>query len=152
MKIYTAGPISGQSYEQVMTRYEEQVKVLSDMGYEVLCPMTGKTYLRNEIELKASGYEEYPMSTNRAIKGRDRWMVGQVDIVLVDFTNCGGVVSIGSCMELAWANELNKHTIVIMQKDNIHQHAFVIECADVIYETPIGAFKYLEDLIKGFKK
>ena len=31
MKIYTTGSISGQSYDQVMTRYKNQVKTLQDM-------------------------------------------------------------------------------------------------------------------------
>jgi len=149
MRIYTAGPISGQSYDQVMNRYRDQVGCLMSIGYDVICPMTGKSYLRNEIAFKANGYEQHPVSTNKAIKKRDRWMVGSVDIVLVDFTECNGVVSIGSCMELAWADELRKHSIVVMQKDNIHQHCFIIECADIIFETMQEAYKYLKDLSMG---
>ena len=149
MKIYTAGPISGQSYDQVMRRYQDQVSKLEEIGYEVICPMTGKMYLRNELEFKAKGYDEHPVSTNHAIKERDRWMVGSVDVVLVDFTECNGVVSIGSCMELAWADELKKHTIVVMDKDNIHQHCFILECADIVFPTMKDAYKYLGDLVKG---
>ncbi len=111
--------------------------------------MTGKTYLRNEIEFKASGYENFPASTNKAIKKRDKWMVKDSDIILVDFTECNGIVSIGSCMELAWADMMTKHTIAVMQKDNIHQHAFVLECSDIVFETMEDAYKYLEDLAKG---
>jgi len=149
MKIYTAGPISGQSYEQVMNRYKEQVKILSGIGYEVICPMTGKSYLRTELEFKAKGYEKYPLSTNHAIKERDRWMVGSADIVLVDFSSCNGIVSIGSCMELAWADELKKHSIVVMDKDNIHQHCFILECADIVFSTMIEAYSYLKKLKTG---
>jgi len=149
MKIYTAGPISGQSYEQVMNRYQEQVKILRGIGYEVICPMTGKSYLRTELEFKAQGYEQHPVSTNHAIKERDRWMVGQSDIVLVDFSSCNGIVSIGSCMELAWADELKKHSIVVMDKDNIHQHCFILECADIVFSTLIEAYSYLKKLQTG---
>lgn len=149
MKIYTAGPISGQSYDQVMKRYRGQVKVLQDMGYEVICPMTGKEYLRTEIELKAHGLDQHPVSTNHAIKERDRWMVGSVDVVLVDFTECAGVVSIGSCMELAWADELKKHSIVVMEEGNIHQHCFIIECADIVFPTMVEAYSYLLNLSMG---
>jgi len=149
MKIYTAGPISGQSYEQVMNKYKEQVKILRGIGYEVICPMTGKSYLRTELEFKAKGYEQHPLSTNHAIKERDRWMVGQADIVLVDFSSCNGIVSIGSCMELAWADELKKHSIVVMDKDNIHQHCFILECADIVFSTLIEAYSYLKKLQTG---
>ena len=146
LRIYTAGPISGLSYEQVMKRYHGQVNRLEGLGYDVICPMTGKTYLRNELEFKAKGYDNHPVSTNHAIKERDRWMVGSVDVVLVDFTECNGVVSIGSCMELAWADELNKHSIVVMEKGNIHQHCFILECADIVFPTMRDAYIYLKDL------
>jgi len=149
MKIYTAGPISGQSYNQVMKRYQGQVNRLEEIGYDVICPMTGKMYLRNELDFKAHGYDQHPVSTNHAIKERDRWMVGSVDVVLVDFTECNEIVSIGSCMELAWADELKKHTIVVMDKDNIHQHCFILECADIVFPSMADAYRYLTDLVKG---
>lgn len=151
MKIYTAGPISGQSYDQVMTRYRKQVVSLEDMGYDVVCPMTGKDYLRTEIEFKSHGYDKHPVSTNKAIKKRDRWMVGSVDIVLVDFTECNNIVSIGSCMELAWADELRKHSIVIMEEGNIHQHCFILECADIVFSTMEEAYTYLLNLSIGIE-
>ncbi|RLD67277.1 MAG: hypothetical protein DRI84_02875 [Bacteroidetes bacterium] len=149
MKIYTAGPISGQSYDQVMKRYRDQVSSLMSIGYDVICPMTGKEYLRTELEFKAHGYDKHPVSTNRAIKKRDRWMVGKVDIVLADFTECNGIVSIGTCMEIAWADELRKHTIVIMEEGNIHQHCFIIECADIIFPNMKEAYQYLQNLSMG---
>jgi len=148
MKIYTAGPISGLSYNQVLNRYQKQTSRLKEIGYDVLCPMTGKSYLRNEINLKAHGIKNQPLSTNHAIKERDRWMVGNSDIILVDFTECENIVSIGSCMELAWGDELKKHTIVVMDKNNIHQHAFILECADLVFETMTDAYNYLIDLTK----
>lgn len=150
-RIYTAGPVSGQSYEQVIARFKRQYELLTSYGYEVICPMTGKAYLRNEIEFKAQGYDN-PVSTNHAIKERDRWMVGRSHVVLADFTESGPVVSIGTCMELAWADELKKHTIVVMQKDNIHRHCFILECADIVFETIEEAYVYLEDLTSGVAK
>ena len=152
MKIYTAGPVSGQSYEVVVGRFAEQVSRLELMGYNVLCPMTGKQYLRNELEFKKHGYNDHPLSTNHAIKERDRWMVGQSDIVLADMTQCNGIVSIGTCMEIAWADELKKHTLVVMEEDNIHQHCFILECADLVFETMDDAFSYLNDLATGIDK
>jgi nucleoside 2-deoxyribosyltransferase len=109
--------------------------------------MTGKGYLRTELKLKAHGFDN-PISTNHAIVKRDQWMIGQSDIVLVDLTGAERV-SIGCMFELAWAMEKGKHTIVIMEKDNIHQHAFVIDSADIVFETPKDAMDYLEDLSDG---
>lgn len=142
MFIYCARPISGQSYEQVVGYYRDIVKKLRDVGYDVLYPMLGKSYLRNEIEFKTEGYAN-PLSTNHAIIERDRWMVKKADIVFLYLSDCGDRVSIGSVMELAWAHDSGKHTIVVMDKNNIHRHAFVLEAADVIFETLAEGIDYL---------
>ncbi|HBD93671.1 MAG TPA: hypothetical protein DC057_05825 [Spirochaetia bacterium] len=149
MKIYLAGSISGLGYDEVVNSYKRKANILGISGYEILCPMTGKTYLRNEIEFKATGYKNFPVSTNHAIFERDKWMVQNCDIILADLSNSGERVSIGTMMELAWASLLGKHSIVILPKDNIHNHAFVLESADIIFETEFEAFKYLDDLGKG---
>jgi nucleoside 2-deoxyribosyltransferase len=148
MRIYLAGSISGLGYEEVVGRYKEKSDFLKSIGYEILCPMTGKTYLRNEIELKAGGYG-FPVSTNHAIFERDKWMVSNSDIILADLSNSGERVSIGTMMELAWASMLGKHTIIVLPEKNIHRHAFVLEAGDIIFETLEEAYKYLEDLVKG---
>jgi nucleoside 2-deoxyribosyltransferase len=149
MKIYLAGPISGKGYDEVVNTYKEKVKFLQDLGYDVLCPMTGKTYLRNELEFKTSGYDKFPVSTNHAIFERDKWMISSCDIILADLSNSGDRVSIGTVTELAWASLLNKHSIIVLPKDNIHRHAFVLEAGDIIFETIEEANKYLIDLAKG---
>lgn len=114
MKIYLARPISGRSYDEVTTYYKKLTESLQYAGYEVLCPMNGKTHLRTELEFKAHGYTNNPTSTNHAIIERDRWMVNQADVV---YANLQGSthVSIGTCMELAWAHDKGKHTIVAME-------------------------------------
>ena len=111
-------------------------------------PMTGKGNLRTEIRFKSVGYDHVPTSTNHAIYERDQWMVTQSDVVLFNLSNTT-IVSIGSMFELAWASLLNKHTIVIMEQDNIHEHAFVLEAADVIFTCLKHALDYLQILAEG---
>ena len=147
MKIYLARPISGQSYETVVDYYADLSSHMKDVGFTVLCPMTGKQHLRTEVEFKAHGYGN-PTSTNHAIIERDRWMVSQSDIVYANLTGAP-CASIGTCMELAWAHDKGKHTIVVMEKDNVHHHAFILEAADIVFETHKEATDYLENLIKG---
>jgi nucleoside 2-deoxyribosyltransferase len=148
VKIYLAGPISGRGYDEVVELYKEKSLFFKTIGIEVLCPMTGKAYLRNELEFKASGYG-FPVSTNHAIFERDKWMVSTCDIVLADLSNSGDRVSIGTMMELAWASMLGKHTVIILPKENIHNHAFVLESADIIFENMDDAKKYFTDLAEG---
>lgn len=145
MKVYLAGSITGKSYEEVMSIFNYKADKLRSMGYDILSPMTGKAYLRTETTLKPDGYLN-PVSTNHAIFERDKWMVNNSDIVLADLSECGERVSIGTMMELAWANMLGKHTILIMQPDNIHVHAFVKEAADIIFDSVTSALAYLSDL------
>jgi len=143
MKIYTAGPISGSRYEEVSRYFSLAKTSLESVGYTVFTPMLGKEALRTELEFKAKGYENFPISTNHAIFNRDRWMVDSSDIIYANLSRSGERVSIGTCMELAWASDKGKHVIVVMQKDNIHNHAFVLEAADIIFETHGEALEYL---------
>lgn len=148
MKIYLARPISGLGYEEIVNYYNQVMETLQGVGYTTLCPMTGKNYLRNEIELKAHGITMSPVSTNHAIIERDRWMVHSSDIVYVNLMGAKNV-SIGCMMELAWAHELGKHSIVAMEEDNIHRHAFVIEAADIEFRSHEEAIQYLTTLAEG---
>jgi nucleoside 2-deoxyribosyltransferase len=143
LKIYCCYPMTGLSYDQVIEYYTDMDQILSNMGFKVLQPMTGKEKLESEVELKAHGYTGNPIITDHAIIERDRWMVLQSDILLVNLLDAKERVSIGSCMELAWGHDHGKHTIVLMQSDNIHQHAFVKESADILFESEKDAFDYL---------
>lgn len=148
MKIYLAGPISGRSYDIVMDYYTVTAGILKQAGYDVLCPMTGKQHLKNDAGFKPHGYNEFPISTDHAIIERDRWMVDQSDIVYANLTNTL-FASIGTCMELAWAHDKGKHTIVVMEKNNVHRHAFILEAADIVFETHLEAMDYLKELSRG---
>lgn len=150
MKIYLARPISGQSYKDVMNYYITTASALEANGFEVLCPMTGKSALRTEVEFKAHGYTHSPVSTNHAIIERDRWMVKSADIVYANLSNAP-YASIGTCMELAWAHDHGKHSIVVMEDGNVHQHAFVLEAADIVFKTHLEAMEYLYSLKAGVK-
>jgi nucleoside 2-deoxyribosyltransferase len=146
--VYLAGPITGKSFDEVVSRYNEKRAILSDFGYQVLSPMTGKGHLRNTVEFGATeaSYPKHPVSTNHAIFERDKWMVSQADIVLVDLSNSGDRISIGTTMELAWASFLGKHTVLILPLGNIHEHAFVLEAADIIFYDLEAAYDYLKEL------
>lgn len=143
MKIYLAGPISGMSYQEVVDRIQDYYIKLDN--YEVLSPMTGKEELRTEKKLKAHGYDNNPIATNHAIVERDRWSVSRCDVLLADLIGTVDI-SIGTVMELAWASMLGKHTVVIMEKDNVHQHAFILEAADIVFDNKSDAINYLHKL------
>lgn len=142
-KIYLARPISGCSGEEVLNWYDENVSKLIKMGFDVASPMTGKGHMRTELEFKAEGYGT-AVSSNHAIYQRDKWMVVNSDIVLC-YLCSSKRVSIGAMHEIAWAAFNNKHVIVVMEKDNIHRHAFVLESASIVFETMDEALTYLKN-------
>lgn len=147
MRIYLAHPISGCSFDDVLEYYDDAVEVLADYGYEVMYPMVAKGYLRTEKKFRAHGYGQ-PLSQNHAIVERDRWMVKRANVFYANLLTATEV-SIGCCMELAWAHDSRIHTIAAMQEDNMHQHAFVLECAHVILPTHVEVLAYLKKLIQG---
>jgi nucleoside 2-deoxyribosyltransferase len=107
--------------------------------------MYGKDQLRTDVRFKAADYR-HPASTNHAIIERDRWMVTQADVVYANLMHAT-CVSIGTVMELAWAHQLGRHTVLAMNTSNIHAHAFVNEAADVIWPTHEEAVDYLYTLV-----
>jgi nucleoside 2-deoxyribosyltransferase len=146
LKVYLAGPITGKTGEEVIRRYDEKKALLSDFGYEVYSPMTGKGYLRNEPgPLKSTGYT-MPLATDQAIFHRDRWMVGVADVILADLSNSGERVSIGTMFEIAWANILRKQVVVVLPEGNIHDHAFVKQASTIIFQDIEEAYDYLKEL------
>ena len=145
LKIYAVHPISGSSANEVFEYYQRTQNLLTEAGYDVFIPMFGKDSLRTELKFKSSGYENNPLTTNHAIFARDKWMVQQSDILYANFLG-SKIVSIGSMMELAWGNLLGKQIIVVMEKENIHRHAFVLEAATIIFETEEDAINYLTKL------
>jgi nucleoside 2-deoxyribosyltransferase len=148
MKIYIGGRISGLSYDEASGYFNDTKQILQELGYSVFSPMTAKDALRTETALRATDYKN-PVSTNHAIFERDKWCVQQADIFYLNLLACekDNFVSIGGITELAWASILGKHTIVAMGKENIHRHAFVLEAADIVFETHDEAMSYLYKVI-----
>lgn len=145
MKIYLAHQITGLSYDVVMRYYRDLQGYLGEVvGYEVLCPMVAKEYLKDQQYLSGEGYR-FPESTGHAIFERDQWMVEQADVVLVDLVGQSRP-AVGCLFELAWASILRKHTLVVMEPDSLYRHAFVLEAADIVFNTLQEALEYLEKL------
>jgi len=143
---YCARPISGREHEDVVDYYRRIGCRLSAAGIRILTPTCGKGYVSNDS--KWSKQAAKCVCTDHAIKERDKWMVQNSNIIFVNLV--GAVkVSIGSVMELAWADMLNVHSVVALDEPNVHQHPFVVDCADIIFPTEEEALFYLEKLASG---
>lgn len=142
-KIYLAHPITGLKTKEVFDYYDTIAEELKN-NHIILSPMTGKDYLRNETIMQKN-YENYPISNGHAIFERDMWMVSSADIILCDFTGTENI-SIGCCFEMAVAAKLGKHTVLVMQDGNAHDHRFMREAADIIFNNIEEALNYIKQL------
>ena len=145
LSVYCVHQITGLTYEEVVTYYKDVVLFLTEVGYTVFHPMTGKSYLMNATKDNAEGYSA-PTSTFHAIKERDQWMVRNSDVIFADLTGCP-FVSVGCTSEIAWGDLLGKHVVVVMEKGNPHDHAFIREMADIIFDNTADAREYLKKFI-----
>lgn len=144
MRIYCCKPISGRIADEVFEYYERMQRELMSYGFEVLSPMHGKDVLRTEMVFRATDYRN-PVATNHAIFERDRWMVKQADVVYANLLDTK-MVSIGTMMEMAWAFDSGKHVVLVMETENIHRHAFVLEAAHIVWDNEKDALAYLKSL------
>lgn len=127
--LYCAGAITGISYAG-STDWREYVSGKLPPFITAVSPMRGKKYLSQEQVVKAS-YEDIPLSSQKGIMTRDRMDVMRCDMTLVNLLGTEKV-SIGSVMEVAWADAFRKPVILVMEKDNLHSHPMLREAAGFI--------------------
>lgn len=121
--LYLAGPITGLSYGE-STDWRKYVQDNLPDYIRGVSPMRGKDYLKGQDAIKAN-YEELPLSSQSGIVTRDRMDVMRSDMVLVNFLGVEKV-SIGSVIEIGWADAFRKPIILIMEKEgNVHSHPMI---------------------------
>ena len=146
MTIYLAGPITGKDLDEAHEFFHHRASELRKLDYTVLHPMLGKQHLLGQGEAKPKGYAD-PLSRDRAIFGRDQWMVAQADILFADITDAESR-SLGTTFEIAWASK-QPHTLVIvagLTEGHCMDHAFIREAADHVFETVSDAIRLLIDM------
>jgi len=144
MRVYLAGPITGSSYGTV-TEWRDILTERLKGTAQCLSPMRMKQYLSKEKEI-ADSYANTTLSNPRAITTRDRWDAMRCDILVVNFLGATKV-SIGTILEIAWADSKRIPIILIMEDDNIHKHSMVMECAGFVVKTLEEAALVVEALV-----
>ena len=124
-KVYLAGAISGLTYDEAVNWREYAAQVLAP-DIVAYSPLRQKHFLADVGVLDGS-YAQNSLSTDRGIMTRDHWDCRTSDVILVNFLG-SSKVSIGTCMEIAWAFAYNKPLVMVMEeKGNIHDHPMVRE-------------------------
>jgi len=103
-----------------------------------ISPMRFKDYLAKKTRLEDAtirdAYGEHILSTQRAIVTRDRFDVHRADALLFNLLGAENV-SIGTMIEMGWADDDRKVTVTAMESDSVHDHAFVRELSGFILPT-----------------
>lgn len=145
MRVYLAGPMSGRAFEEVHAWHVLATTKLTEMGWEVLSPMRGKLVLRGTV-IQSGGYTD-PLFTDAGITARDRWDVSRCDVLLVNLL-WEDTISIGTMIELGWADALRKPIVLIASPAGVYaNHALVKEIASFTVPDLDGALQVMEDLL-----
>jgi hypothetical protein len=131
MMVYLAGPITGCDYDGC-TDWRDGIKAeLARYAIMGVSPMRGKEYLKAIGVISGTG-EEYahlgPISLPRGVMTRDRWDATRCSVLLVNFLGASRV-SIGTVMEIAWADLSRIPIICVIEDDgnNPHEHMMIAE-------------------------
>ena len=128
--VYLAGPIAGLNYGGATSWREAAEASLAEAGIKALSPMRAKEYLKGVESFTASCVYEgavSPLSTGRAVMTRDRFDATRCDVMLVNFLGAQKV-SIGTVMEIAWADLCRTPVVLICGEDgHLHDHAMLNE-------------------------
>lgn len=123
--VYLAGPITGEDYAGA-TDWREYVSAHLSSDLRAISPMRGKSYLASETSI-ADSYENL-FSNPKAITTRDRNDVMRCDLVLANLLFAERV-SIGTTMEIAWADAFRKPVILVAEQGGLHHHAMLTTVA-----------------------
>lgn len=132
--VYLAGPITGHTYaESVDWRDYARSRLLNE-GIIGLSPMRGKEYLAKHDRMDDTYQDEHPLSKPAGIVTRDRQDCTYADAVIVNLAGAERV-SIGTMMELGWADANQVPIILVHEPGGIHDHAMVRQVAGFLCES-----------------
>lgn len=130
-KVYLSGPITGCDYSGA-TDWRHYVKQVldasSDGEIRSYSPMRRTDHLSKETSI-ADTYDTMTQS-QRSLTTQDRYDTLGADVIFVNLLGTKRV-SIGTAMEIAWADSKRIPIVLVMEKDgtNLHDHAMIRECA-----------------------
>lgn len=127
--VYLAGPISGLNYNGATEWRDHAIQQLAAIGIKGLSPMRCKEYLQGIDDLDKNCVEYGAincLSSPRGIITRDRFDATRCDVLFVNLLGADRI-SIGTVMEIAWADLSRIPIVCAMEPGNLHEHAMVSE-------------------------
>lgn len=134
MLVYLAGPISGLNFFGATDWRAEAQSQLAEFGIKTLSPLRYQEHLKTVGVFTDCAKEterfKSPMSMPKGLTIRDRWDARRCDVLLVNLLGAEKV-SIGTVMEIAWADGADKDIPIVCAiepEKNIHEHAMLMHC------------------------
>lgn len=133
--VYLAGAIAGLCFKGATSWREYAKEELAKSGIVGRSPMRAKEYLSDVTRFSKDcrDYAGNALSSTKGITTRDRFDVMTSDVILVNFLGTT-TPSIGTSIELGWADAFRKPVVMAIEPDNVHDHAIVKEIAG--YQVP----------------
>jgi nucleoside 2-deoxyribosyltransferase len=129
--MYLAGPIKGLNYGESQTWRTQVRDEVNEVApwINTISPLRGDHPGKTDPSLVVGGsVEDHILTTGRIITNRDYNDVLRSDLIFVNFLG-SDEVSIGTTTEVAWAKANNKPIVMLIEKDNIHDHPFLTSTA-----------------------
>lgn len=150
-RVYLAGPISGQMYDQATDWREQCHQTLGQWDVEVLSPMRGKADLKSDVPIEG-GYRDHPFAGERAIITRDRFDVTSADVILMNLLPMGDRISIGTFIELGWADACRTPVVMVRSSECKSHHPMVDQLIGFEVTTVDAALNTIKTLLCLNKK
>lgn len=144
--VYLAGPITNHTGPFIKGWRQKIYFDLKYRGIDALSPLRFQGH--DEPDIMKDSYEDTLFASRRGIYRRCKFDVKRCDIVLVNFLEADKI-SIGSCIELGWADAWGKEIVIAMEKENLHYHSMVRECAGWIVEDLDTACKVVYQILES---
>lgn len=151
MGIYLCGPIAGLPFDDARNGWRQLVeRRLSVNGIRCHNPLR---HLKSE-QLKrgdkrsmgSMGARVGCLSTPKGLTARDRFDTLRSELVLCNLLGTTKI-SVGSMIELGWADLARVPVVLCMEKGNIHEHAMVQELSSWIVPTLDEGIEVIKDLL-----
>ena len=146
-RVYLAGPISGLTLDQASNTW--RLDVAARLSCFDIASENPLKFIHDHIgKFDSQGIGGTQLGTARGLTEADRFMLSNSDIM---FCNLSGAekVSIGTMIELGWADIQRIPVLVVMDEGNMHDHAMVKSIASWIVPTLEEGIDLTIDLLAG---
>lgn len=135
---YLAGPIKGHTFDGAQSWRDAVAARLTRNNVKTLSPLRGMEYLKKAAILGGDHGIHGLFSGDRAIMTRDFYDATHCDVMLVNFLGAEKV-SIGTCMEVAWAYQARIPVVLCIEDPptdqkpgNPHDYLMIREAAGYV--------------------